>query len=144
LLAEQIALSLVLLNGAGLMLETFVKLATVDTGFHKDQVLLIRVYPRYEYSDRPPPAGLSGITAPSRRGARSSVRELCIYHPGERNWRKPDHPCRRYVAKSPSDPVAWDNLVSAGFFATLETPFIVGRDFNEHDTLHAPLVAVIK
>jgi len=25
----------------------------------------------------------------------------------------------------------------------METPFLAGRDFNEHDTLHAPLVAVI-
>ena len=47
------------------------------------------------------------------------------------------------VARSPADRVAWDNLVSAGFFATLETPFIVGRDFNDHDSLHAPPVAVI-
>ena len=35
------------------------------------------------------------------------------------------------------------NLISSGFFATMETPFIAGRDFDEHDTLHAPLVAVI-
>src|SRR5882757_5321621 len=25
----------------------------------------------------------------------------------------------------------------------MQTPFLMGRDFNEHDTLHAPLVAVI-
>ena len=47
LVASQIALSLVLLICAGLMLKTFAKLATLDTGFDKKQVLLIRVDPRY-------------------------------------------------------------------------------------------------
>jgi hypothetical protein len=40
--------------------------------------------------------------------------------------------------------VVWTNSISPGFFVTMETPFLAGRDFNEHDTLHAPLVAVIK
>src|ERR1700730_8583236 len=47
LVMVQVALSLVLLIGAGLMLKTFAKLATIDTGFEKNQVLLIRVDPRY-------------------------------------------------------------------------------------------------
>ena len=39
--------------------------------------------------------------------------------------------------------VVWINSISPGFFVTMETPLIAGRDFNEHDTLRAPLVAVI-
>ena len=45
--AAQVALSLALLIGAGLMLETFAKLTTLDPGFDKNRVLLIRVDPRY-------------------------------------------------------------------------------------------------
>jgi predicted permease len=47
LVMAQVALSLVLLVGAGLMLKTFAKLATLDTGFDKNQVLLIRLDSRY-------------------------------------------------------------------------------------------------
>ena len=28
----------------------------------------------------------------------------------------------------------WNNSISVGFFASMETPFLAGRDFNEHDT----------
>ena len=48
-----------------------------------------------------------------------------------------------YVPKSRMDSVVWINSISAGLFATMETPFIAGRDFNDHDTLRAPLVAVV-
>jgi hypothetical protein len=47
------------------------------------------------------------------------------------------------VPKSRKDLVVWTNSISPGFFVTMETPFIAGRDFNEHDTLRAPLVAVV-
>ena len=42
-----------------------------------------------------------------------------------------------YVTRSRKDLVVWINSISPGFFATMETPFIAGRDFNEHDTSHA-------
>jgi predicted permease len=48
-----------------------------------------------------------------------------------------------YVAKSRKDLVVWTNSISRGFFATMETPFIAGRDFDAHDTMQAPLVAVV-
>jgi predicted permease len=35
------------------------------------------------------------------------------------------------------------NRVSPGFFATLGTPLLAGRDFDEHDTLAAPMVAIV-
>ncbi len=48
-----------------------------------------------------------------------------------------------YMAKSPEDSAVWTNSISPGIFATMETPFIAGRDFDAHDTLHAPLVAAV-
>ena len=144
LVAAQVALSLVLLIGAGLMLKTFAKLATLDTGFDKNQVLLIRVDPRYasvpltaacrftrNCSSVSPPFPASGPRAsPISRPVSGSFSNQIVHVEG-------------YVPKSRKDMVVWTNSISAGFFATMETPFIAGRDFNEHDTLHAPLVAVI-
>jgi putative ABC transport system permease protein len=144
LVAAQVALSLVLLIGAGLMLKTFAKLATLDTGFEKNQVLLIRVDPRY-----------ASVPLDRRLPLYQELQQRLAAVPGVRSASFADitpvsgsdsnqivH-VDGYVPKSRMDSVVWTNSISAGFFATMETPFIAGRDFNQHDTLHAPLVAVI-
>jgi predicted permease len=41
-------------------------------------------------------------------------------------------------AKSP-----WFNLVSPGFFKTMGTPLLTGRDFNDYDTATSPKVAIV-
>jgi putative ABC transport system permease protein len=144
LVTVQVALSLVLLVGAGLMLKTFAKLATVDTGFDKDQVLLMRVDPRY-----------ASVPLERRLPLYQELQQRLGAIPGVRSASFADitpvsgsdsnqivH-VEGYVPKSRKDMVVWINSISPGFFASMETPFIAGRDFNEHDTLHAPLVAVI-
>ncbi|HXB72448.1 MAG TPA: ABC transporter permease [Candidatus Acidoferrales bacterium] len=144
LVAAQVALSLVLLIGAGLMLKTFAKLANLDTGFEKNQVLLIRVDPRYASVplDRRLPlyqelqrrlAAVPGVRSASFADitpVSGSSSDQIVHVDG-------------YAAKSRRDLQVLVNLVSSGFFATMETPFLAGRDFNEYDTLHAPLVGVI-
>ena len=144
LVTVQVALSLVLLIGAGLMLKTFAKLSTVDTGFDKNQVLLIRVDPRY--ASVPPDRRLPLYQELQRRlaavpGVRSaSFADITPVSGSDAN--QIVH-VEGYVPKSRKDIVVWNNSISPGFFASMETPFIAGRDFNEHDTLDAPLVAVI-
>src|SRR5579863_426472 len=144
LVTAQVALSLVLLVGAGLMLKTFAKLATVDTGFDKNQVLLIRVDPRYASVplDRRLPLYLE---LQQRLGAIPGVRSASFADvtPISGSSSNQIVHVEGYVPKSRKDMVVWTNSISPGFFVTMETPLIAGRDFNEHDTLHAPLVAVI-
>jgi predicted permease len=144
LVTAQVALSLVLLVGAGLMLKTFAKLATVDTGFDKNQVLLIRVDPRY--ASVPPDRRLPLYQELQQRlGAIPGVRSASFADitPVSGSDSNQVVHVEGYVPKSRKDMVVWTNSISAGFFASMETPLIAGRDFNEHDTLHAPLVAVI-
>jgi predicted permease len=144
LVTVQVALSLVLLVGAGLMLKTFAKLARLDTGFDKNQVLLIRVDPRY-----------ASVPLDRRLSLYQELQQRLAVIPGVRSASFADitpvsgsdsnqivH-VEGYLPKSRKDMVAWINSISPGFFVTMQTPFIAGRDFNEHDTLHAPLVAVI-
>ena len=144
LVAAQVALSLVLLTGAGLMLKTFAKLATLDTGFDKNQVLLIRVDPRY--ASVPPDRRLPLYQELQRRlaavpGVRSA--SFADITPVSGSFSSQIVHVDGYIAKSREDSVVWINSISAGFFATMETPFIAGRDFDAHDTLQAPLVAVV-
>jgi putative ABC transport system permease protein len=144
LVALQVALSLVLLIGAGLMLKTFAKLATLDTGFDKKEVLLVRVDPRY--ASVPPGRRLPLYQELQGRlaavpGVRSaSFADITPVSGSDSN--QIVH-VDGYVAKSRKDLVVWVNLISPGFFATMETPFIAGRDFDAHDTMQAPLVAVV-
>ena len=58
LVVVQVALSLVLVVGAGLMLATFFRLETLDPGFEREHVLLVDVDLR------------NGHYPPARRGAR--------------------------------------------------------------------------
>jgi putative ABC transport system permease protein len=144
LVTVQVALSLVLLVGAGLMLKTFAKLATLDTGFDKNQVLLIRVDPRYASVplDRRLPLYQE---LQQRLGAIPGVRSASFADitPVSGSDSNQIVHVEGYVPKSRKDMVVWTNSISPEFFVTMETPLIAGRDFNEHDTLHAPLVAVI-
>jgi putative ABC transport system permease protein len=144
LVMVQVALSLVLLVSAGLMLKTFAKLATVDAGFDKNQVLLIRVDPRYASVplDRRLPLYQE---LQQRLGAIPGVRAASFADitPVSGSSSNQIVHVEGYVPKSRKDMVVWTNSISPGFFVTMETPLIAGRDFNEHDTLHAPLVAVI-
>jgi predicted permease len=144
LVMVQVALSLVLLVGAGLMLKTFAKLATVDAGFDKNQVLLIRVDPRYASVplDRRLPLYQE---LQQRLGAIPRVRAASFADitPVSGSSSNQIVHVEGYVPKSRKDLVVWTNSISPGFFVTMETPFIAGRDFNVHDKLHAPLVAVI-
>ena len=126
------------------MLKTFAKLATVNTGFDKNQVLLIRVDPRY--ASVPPDRRLPLYQELQRRlaavpGVRSA--SFADITPVSGSYANQIVHVEGYVPKSRKDMVVWNNSISAGFFASMETAFIAGRDFNEHDTLHAPLVAVI-
>jgi putative ABC transport system permease protein len=144
LVTMQVALSLVLLVGAGLMLKTFAKLATLDTGFDKNQVLLIRVDPRY--ANVPPDRRLPLYQELQQRlraipGVRSA--SFADITPLSGSFANQIVHVEGYVPKSRQDMVVWNNSISAGFFASMETPFLTGRDFNAHDTLDSPLVAVI-
>ncbi len=144
LVMVQVALSLVLVVGAGLMLATFWKLTSLDTGFDRQNVLLVQI-------------GISGADYPKDRRAQAynqmldRVRAL----PGvrsasmsgmtpisRRNWTE-SLLIDGYIAKSERDTSVAYNSVTPGYFETMGTPLLLGRDFNPHDTAQSPHVAVV-
>jgi predicted permease len=57
-------------------------------------------------------------------------------------WNDQIHP-QDYQPKSRRDNVVWFNRVSPGYFSTMQTPILIGRDFHTSDTMGAPKVIII-
>jgi predicted permease len=144
LVVVQVALSLVLVAGAGLMLATLFRLETLDPGFDREHVLLADVDLRnVQY----PPARRSAIF----REMLEHLRAL----PGVRSASASDEtPINGaidawylqfdgYTSKGRQDTLVYDNSVSDQFFETLGTDLLAGRDFNSYDTPESPKVAIV-
>jgi len=144
LVAAQIALSLVLLVGAGLFLSTFRNLLETDLGFNPRHVLLIEADMLQSHI---PPQGRPGIyreivdrlrAIPGVTAASSSV----VTPIGQGQWDGQVTP-EGYAPKRPEDTEVYFNRVSPGYFATMRQPLLLGRDFNAHDDTAAPRVMII-
>jgi putative ABC transport system permease protein len=145
LLVAEVALSLVLLAGAGLMLRTFYELRHVDPGFASENLLTMRVnLPTTGYDV----ARLRAFykECPARVGALPGVRAAALTQSlpidGSR-WNsvfiaadKPVPPRDRLLS-------AAFTPVSTDFFRTLGIHLLKGRTFTDADAADRPTVAVI-
>ena len=145
LVAAQIALSLLLLTGAGLYVRTLINLVHINPGFSMDNLLLIQT--------NPASAGYRGeeTTAYFNRAQNSlaaipGVRSAAVtqyallggWMSGGGFFTLPDHP----VADG-SRPRAHRITVSETFFSTMGIPMRMGREFTAADTDNAPKVIVV-
>ncbi len=144
LVIGQLALSLVLVVGAGLLLGTLTRLLTLDTGFNRNGVLVASVdIANAGYS---PEEYLFANAELLRRmralpGVRSASAAQITPFSG---WSMNNHvEVDGYTPAVREETLVWYNFTSDAFFATLETPFLAGRDFDSRDAQGAALVAVI-
>ncbi len=125
LVVLQVALSLVLVAGAGLMLRTFGNLATVDAGFERDHVLLVKVDLR---NSRFPAERLPIVFEDMRERLKAlpgvlsaSFSDITPISGSSSNM---TIEVDGFVGKSRMDSVAWTNRVGRGFFETFHTPVL--------------------
>ena len=140
LVVSQVALSLVLLTGALLFTRTFRNLLTLNTGFQQDHILITN----FDFSPlRLPKENQMAyrrdlLSRIQMIPGVSSVAETLITPMSHSGWDDnidiPGGPQRQDVTF---------NRVSPGYFRTMETPLLAGRDFNETDTPKSPLVAIV-
>jgi putative ABC transport system permease protein len=145
LVVVEVALSLVLLAGAGLLMRSLVKLQNVDLGFRVDNVLTARVQlptPRYDFAAAENLFKDSMARIAALPGVQSVAGASCMPIPypciGTSFWRV-DQP-RPADGQLPSSHV---RPVTPGFFTTLSIPQIAGRDFSESDTADSTPVAIV-
>jgi putative ABC transport system permease protein len=140
----QVALSVVLLVGAGLMLGTFWKLSSLDMGFDRQNVLLVRLdLGNANYPPERRPAAYQEMLDRVRAipGVRSASMSGQVPI-GRGSWNE-ELDVEGYTPKSRGDVSVLYNSVTPGYFDTLRTPLVVGRDFNQYDTPQSPSVAVV-
>jgi putative ABC transport system permease protein len=135
---------LLVVVGAGLMLSTFWKLISLDAGFERDHVLLVNVdlrsgnYPAERWSAVYQEMLDQLRTIPGLRSASvSSITPVCHCR-----WAG-EVVVEGYTPKSREDAMASFNNVSDGYFETVGTSIVGGRDFNSHDTSTSTKVAIV-
>lgn len=145
LVVVEVALSLVLLAGAGLLMRSLVKLQSVDLGFRVDGVLTANVQlptPRYDFLASGNLFRDSMARIAALPGVQSVAGASCMPIPypciGTSFWRT-DQP-RPAAGQSPTSHV---RPVTPGFFTTLRIPQIAGRDFSDSDTADSTPVAIV-
>jgi putative ABC transport system permease protein len=147
LVVAQVTLAVVLVNGAGLLIKSFARLASVDPGFRTEQVLTANIsLPVARYSKAADIANTFDrirSVAESLPGVKSAGETTSLPLAQDFDYRLPFRFLSLPAPRQPEDQSAWHRMVSPGFFAALGTPIVVGRDFSDHDRADSPAVVII-
>ena len=144
LVVSQVALSLVLVVGAGLFVGSLLNLKTMDAGFNREDVLLANVNPaKAGYNDAQRRNFYRALLQSAKRipGVRSA--SLSRVTPVEGGAMSTVASVEGYTAQPNEDKSVYMNNVSPGYFATIGTALLLGRDFSEQDTPNSTKVALI-
>jgi len=146
LVVAEVALSMVLLVGAGLMARSFTELSRVDPGFETENRLMATMQmPRGKYTNGESRVtfyremmehlaalpGVRGVGAVSRIPIRGSTNTQWFMYEGQDS-----EEARR-------NPSALHNSASPGYFDAMGIPVLAGRPFADADTAAATRVALI-
>jgi len=145
LVAAQIALSLLLLGGAGLMLASFARLRGVDPGFRADHALTFEAGPEWRRH----------LGAPQRAAFFQELTRRLAALPGvvavggiTRLPLEPAYGISELIVEGrPVPPQGWPIVggrgVTPGYFRAMAIPVLAGRPLAESDDARAPEVAVV-
>jgi predicted permease len=144
LVAAQVALSLVLLFGAGLFVRSLQNLQRTDTGFHDpDNLVTFQLNP-----------ALNGYSEPRGKQFFQNLLDRLRALPGVKSagigavpvlhgWEWDNTmSVEGHTAKDGEDMQAFMNAISPGYFATMGVHFLEGRDFDRRDIDNAEKIRV--
>ncbi|HUA60003.1 MAG TPA: ABC transporter permease [Verrucomicrobiae bacterium] len=141
LTVAEVALSMVLLTGAGLLLRSFALVMNIDLGFQPDRVLALNInLPAARYKTADDRLRFFEALEP-RVNALAGVRSVGYANrlPMRGSWRS-----GFTLEEPPQDQQVADfQAVSPGYFETLGMSLIRGRRFTAHDREGSPPVAMV-
>jgi putative ABC transport system permease protein len=141
----EIALALLLLAGAGLLMRSFERLTAVNPGFTPERLLTMKIFTApSKYSDaRKRSQYVDNVLTEVRKTpgveAAGSVHFLPLTGLTSGSCFAPAPGPEPDV----SSPGAEFLIAGAGYFQTMRTPILSGRDFNEHDRFGSPSVLIV-
>ncbi len=146
LVIVQVGFSVVLIMSAGLFVRTIEKLWSVNVGYDRDNVLMFSVDTKLGgYPDQRAGVVYRAIldrlrTLPGVQSASAS-----IVRPVDDNFDlmdRVDYIDGRRMPERSEIRVSW-NSVSPGYFSTVSTPIVQGRDFEWRDAENTPNVVIV-
>jgi putative ABC transport system permease protein len=139
---SQLALSLVLLIGAALFLQSFRNLLSVNPGFRAENVLMAELsLPEQKYPDK---AQVESFYLRLRQGVRNvpgvEAVELCQVVPFSGDGQGGPFNVEGVEEEAK---VAWLRSSTPGYFAAMGMPILKGRGFESSDTANSLPVAIV-
>jgi predicted permease len=142
LVVSQVALSLVLLIGALLFVRSLSNLLTLDAGFREDGLLIASTdFSRLNYTPTRRAALLRELLDHVRAapGVEQAATASIVQISGD-GW----NDSIEILGQRPQDgQIPWFDRISSGYFRTMGTPLLSGRDFDDRDTPSSPEVAIV-
>jgi predicted permease len=145
LVIAEVAMSIVLLVGFGLLARALWRIQSVDPGFHPDHVITLRTalpVPRYQKTETREPfyhrvleevRRLPGVSSAAYTSFLPMTNVGGIWLVGAEGH--PEEVSQQRTASL--------RFLTPGFFATLGIPLLAGRDVAERDTNTSPYVAIV-
>lgn len=146
-IVSEIALSFILLAGAGLLIKSFLHLREINPGFSADNVLTMRLsLPPGKYKQGEPRAQIYKQLIDQVKatpGVKSAGAILSLPLGGVTNevWRGVVREGRPLTLEEQTN--AQNLPVTPDYFQTLQIPLIAGRTFTDQDTLDSTKVVII-
>ncbi len=144
--AAEVAVTVILLAGAGLMLRSFIHLRTSDPGYDLKHVLALQMALSGSHYDTPDKQaafytnvlarlkslpGVESVGATNLLPEGDNVHASALFFGG-----RPD-------PKSGEAPIVLHGSVTPDYFRTMRIPVLRGRSFDETDRVNAPLTAIV-
>ncbi|HMC30067.1 MAG TPA: ABC transporter permease [Candidatus Angelobacter sp.] len=145
LVVGQVALSLMLLIGAGLLVRSFSRLLRVNPGFDPQNVLTMNVsLPTVKYADAQKQIAFFDDLL-RRVSTTPGVRQAAISAALPLSWKRitPVLPEGQPEVPLPERPFIDIEVISPQWFQTLRVPMKTGREFTEADNAQAPKVLIV-
>jgi len=144
LVVAQVALSMLLVAGAGLFSRSLYNLRHLSPGFEPDALVSFAISPELNgydqvrlrqfyqalQDDLRQVAGVRGVSMSAEPVLVDSVSSRTIQVQG-------------YQTKPDENMNPWTNEIAPDYFRTMGIPLVLGREFTERDAADAPLVAIV-
>jgi predicted permease len=144
LVIAQVALSMVLLVGSGLLIRSFARLQTVNLGFDPEHVLTMRIaLPPTKYASPQQQIAFYNQVLQVVRllpGVQATISSALPLNPSRRS---PMLPEGQPVVPFGQRPILVIETISPGHARVLRLPLLRGREFTDHDNAEAPGVAIV-